>query len=200
MRRAGCAVLLAVAAGLVTGGPADASVKVRTKMTTYRISGKSGEQLLDAMDRRGPKHGFLTRAIAQTAYTVSWQIDWRERDGVCRVARADAALTITYNYPEVTSAMSAGLKRRWDRFMNGVRKHEQTHGRLAREMVNAAEKQVGRVSFRSDRGCRRTQAEVKRRINSVYAAYEAKQLEFDNAEHADGGNVERLVDLLGRGK
>jgi predicted secreted Zn-dependent protease len=200
MRRAGCAILFAVAAGLAAGGSAEASVKTKTKTTTYRISGKSGNQLLDAMDHRGPKHGLLTRAIAQTAYAVSWEIDWRERNGQCRIASADAELTITYNYPQVANAMSADLKRRWERFMSGVRKHEQTHGRLAREMANAAEKQILRISFKNDRGCRRTQAEVKRRINAIYAAYEARQVEFDGVEHAEGGNVERLVNQLSRGK
>ena len=65
------------------------------------ISGKNGNALLDAMDRRGPKHGFLTHAIAQTSYTIAWEIDWKEQAGSCRVANAAATLTITYTYPQV---------------------------------------------------------------------------------------------------
>ena len=49
---------------------ANAAVSIKIKTATYPISGKNGIDLLDAMDRRGPKHGFLTRAIAQTSYTV----------------------------------------------------------------------------------------------------------------------------------
>jgi predicted secreted Zn-dependent protease len=199
MRRVGCAAILSMAAAFCLSGQAEASVKVKTKTTSYRISGKSGDALLDAMDRKGPKHGFLTRAIAQTGYTVSWEIDWRERDGRCVIANAAAVLTITYNYPEVTGALSADLERRWRRFMAGVRKHEETHGRIAREMVAAAEKQLNHLSIRNDRGCRKTQAEMKRRIAAVYNKYEARQLAFDDVEHSEGGNVEKLVTRLSRG-
>jgi predicted secreted Zn-dependent protease len=196
MRRAGCAAILSMAAAFCLSGQAEASVKVKTKTTSYRISGKSGDALLDAMDRKGPKHGFLTRAIAQTGYTVSWEIDWRERDGGCVIANAAAVLTITYNYPEVTGALSPDLERRWQRFMAGVRKHEETHGRLAREMVAAAEKRLTHLSIKNDSGCRKTQAEMKRRIAAVYDKYEARQLAFDDVEHSEGGNVERLVNRL----
>jgi predicted secreted Zn-dependent protease len=177
-----------------------ASVSVKTKTVTYSISGKNGEALLGAMDRRGPKHGLLTRAIAQTRYVVNWDIDWEERGGACRIAYAAARLSITYSYPAVTSRMSPALERRWRRFMAGVQRHEEMHGRIARQMVNAAEKSVSAIRHRNDRGCRRTQAELKKRVAGIYAKYEARQVQFDNIEHREGGNVERLVEALARGK
>jgi predicted secreted Zn-dependent protease len=152
------------------------------------------------MDRRGPKHGFLTHAIAQTSYTVSWAIDWKEEDGNCRVANAAATLSITYTYPQVKGTMSPDLARRWARFMAGVHKHEETHGRIARQMVGVAERSVSGLSFADDRRCRRTQAELKKRIATTYAKYEARQIEFDRVEHAEGGHVEALVTSLGKGK
>ena len=96
--------------------------------------------------------------------------------------------------------MSPDLKRRWNRFMAGVRKHEETHGRLARQMVDAAEKSVSACPHDDDRRCRKTQAELKKRIAMAYAKYEARQIAFDEVEHAEGGNVEGLVSLLGKGK
>jgi predicted secreted Zn-dependent protease len=200
MLHPGCAAVLAISAALCLAGPADASVKVKARTTSYNISGKNGEALLDAMDRRGPKHGFLARAIAQTSYTISWDIDWREKGDSCRIADAAATLSVTYNYPTVSNALSGDMKRRWQRFMSGVRKHEQMHGRIAREMVNAAERRLTGLSSSNDPGCRKTQAEVKRRIAAIYAKYEARQARFDDVEHAGGGNVEGLVKLLSRGK
>ena len=194
------AAVFGICVAVLTFGAAEASVAVKTKMTTYTISGKTGEALLDAMDRRGPKHGFLTRAIAQTAYKVSWEVEWKENAGRCRIANAAAVLSISYTYPRVSSPMSATLKRRWDRFLAGVRKHEETHGRIARQMVKAAEKSLTGLSYRNDRGCKKTQAEMERRIDAIYSTYEARQLQFDNVEHAEGGNVEGLVALLTRGK
>lgn len=194
-----CAALLACAAGLYMAGSAEASTKVKTKTISYKIRGATGEALLDAMDRKGPRHGLTTRAIAQTGYSVDWAIDTRQRDGGCRIVRADAVLDVTFSYPEVTGPMSPALSRRWQKFMTGVRKHEQMHARIARDMVAAAQRLVRNVSFVRDRSCTRSQEEARRRINATYAKYEARQVEFDRVEHAAGGNVERLVSRLAGG-
>lgn len=194
-----CAALLVCAAGLWVVDAAEASTKVKVKTVNYRIKGATGEALLDAMDRKGPRHGLTTRAIAQTGYSVDWTIDTRQSAGGCRIVRADSVLDVTFSYPEVTSPMPGALSRRWQRFMNGVRKHEQTHARIARDMVEAAERKIGKVSFANDRSCTRTHAEAKRLISATYAKYEARQAEFDKVEHADGGNVESLVSRLAQG-
>jgi predicted secreted Zn-dependent protease len=194
------AAILGFAVVPLVAADADASVSTKVKTTTYPISGKSGVDLLDAMDRRGPKHGFLTHAIAQTSYTIKWDIDWKENGGTCRVGDASATLSITYTYPAVKGTMTPALKRRWQRFMAGVHKHEQTHGRLAQKMVDVAEKSLLGLANNNDRNCRKTQAELKKRIALTYAKYEAQQIEFDRVEHAEGGHVEALVNLLGSGK
>ena len=188
----------AVAAGVCLAGPAEASVEVKVKTTTYRITGENGEALLRAMDRKGSRQGFTTHFIAQTAYKVAWTFDRQRKAGACRIADASAVLTITYTYPEVSSPMSADLRHRWNRFIAGVRKHEETHGQIARDMAAAAERQLSGLSYRDDPSCQKTRAEVKRRIASIFAAYEARQAEFDRDEHAKGGTVEGLVSLLGR--
>jgi predicted secreted Zn-dependent protease len=200
MRSIALAAILGIAVLPLIAAEASAGVSVKTKTGTYYIGGKNGGELLDAMDRLGPKHGFLTHAIAQTSYAIAWDIDWKEQAGTCRVANAAATLTINYTYPHVRGAISPDLQRRWNRFMAGVRKHEQTHGRLARQMVDAAEKAVSGLSYGDDRRCRKTQAELKKRIAMAYAKYEARQIAFDDVEHAEGGNVEGLVGLLSKGK
>lgn len=180
---AACAVASSAAAG----------VKVNVKTDYYEISGKSGEALVDAMDRKGPKHGFLARAIAQTRYAIGWELEWVEKGGNCRLRKVSGDLAITYVYPKVTGRMDDGLARRWSRFIGGVRKHEETHGAIARQMVMAAEKAIARMSSTGDPGCARIRKEVKRRVDAVYAEYEAKQVRFDQIEHKDGGNVEKMV-------
>jgi len=191
------AAALAVA-GVCLAGSAAASVEVKVKTTSYSISGKNGKALLRAMNRKGPRYGFTTRFWAPTAYTAAWRFDWQKRSGACRIADAWAVVTITYTYPEVSHPMSADLRHRWNRFMAGVRRHEETHGRMGRAMVAAAERQLKGLSYRNDPGCRKTRAEAQRRIASTYAIYEARQVEFDRAEHAKGGNVDRLMSLLSR--
>lgn len=180
---AACAVASSAAAG----------VKVGVKTEHYEISGKTGEALVRAMDRKGPKHGFLARAIAQTRYEVDWDLEWTEKAGSCRVRKVAGDLSITYIYPKVGGVLDPALGKRWAHFMSGVRKHEETHGAIARQMVAAAEKTIAKISTKNDPGCTRIRSEVKRRVSAVYAEYEKKQVRFDEVEHKDGGNVEKLV-------
>jgi predicted secreted Zn-dependent protease len=174
-------------------GSACAGVKVSVKKASYEITGKTGTALLEAMDRRGPKHGLLTRAIAQTRYSVNWNITWLERSGSCRVKTADALLSVTYTYPQLKNAISPQLRKRWARFMKGVIRHEETHGNIAQEMVTAAERSVSGLAVANDRSCRKAQAQVKKRVNAIYRQYERRQFLFDKKEHGDGGNVEGLI-------
>lgn len=198
MRSTAFVCVFAVAASACFADVASAGVKVTARKTTYDISGKSGAALLEAMDRRGPKHGLLTRAIAQTKYKVEWDMDWAEEGGACRLKKADADLSITYIYPRVTDGIAPQLNKRWARFITGVRKHEETHGSIARQMVNAAMKSVSGLTIRADRGCYRAKTEMKKRVAAVYAEYERHQMLFDKKEHSGGGNVEGLVAALRR--
>ncbi|QPC88664.1 DUF922 domain-containing protein [Mesorhizobium sp. NBSH29] len=173
--------------------PANAGVKVTIKQASYEISGKSGATLLDAMDRSGPKHGFLTRAIAQTRYTVGWNIVWAQNGKQCRVKKADALLSITYTFPQLKDRLAPDMQRRWTGFIKGVTRHEETHGRIARQMVTAADRVVSATRMAHDPGCRQSQALVKKKVATIYAEYEKRQVLFDKKEHSSHGNVESLV-------
>ena len=194
-----CAVALALAGCPYPVGSAEA-VEVKVKTSSYRISGQNGAALLQAMALIGPGRGATAHFIAQTTYKVRLNFDWQKAARSCHVANVSAVLTITYVYPEVSSPMSADFRDRWNRFMSGVRKHEETHGRIAWEMAAAAERQLNDLSIPGDPSCQEAEAEGKRRMASIYAAYEARQKEFDRVEHAKGGNVEGLVSLLSRAR
>lgn len=193
MRSIALRTMLAFVVGLSLAGPVAAGVKVVSRTQTYPIVGATGQALVEAMDRNGPKHGFMTRAIAQTTYTVEWQFKVKTAGKACRMLDADGTLNVTYTFPRVASPMTISLAARWKRFFAGVRKHERMHGRIARAMVAAASKSARGTVFEADPSCQRTRREAKRRIDAVYAAYEARQVAFDAREHGDGGPVERLV-------
>src|SRR5690606_23264100 len=105
----------------------------------------SGEALMKAMNLKGPKHGFLVRAMAQTRYSVKWNMDWAKTADACKLRRADAVLSVTYRYPRIAGTVSPNLKQRWGAFMAGVRAHEETHGQIARQMVAAAHKAISGI-------------------------------------------------------
>jgi len=196
MRLAVLTCLVAIGASCGLALPASAGTKVLVKTRTYDITGNTGAGLMVAMDRKGPKHGFMTHAIAQTAYTADWDLDASQVNGVCHLRQANGTLNLTYTFPHVASTATPALKRRWNRFFVGVRTHEETHGRIAREMMQASEKSVRGLKFAGDRFCNKTRSEARRRIAAVYAQYEAKQIAFDAREHRDGGHVEHLINAL----
>jgi predicted secreted Zn-dependent protease len=154
---------------------------------------------MNSMNRGGPKEGLQARAMAATRYDVRWNMDWDKSGGACRLRSATPVLAINYRFPKLTSRVSPDLKQRWDKFMVGVRAHEQVHGKIAQDMANAAQAALAGIAINNDPNCTKAQAEVQRRVRGVYSEYEGRQRAFDAREHRPGGNVERLVGDFMRG-
>lgn len=187
--------LAIVLAAFSATSAAAAGARVLVETRTYVVTADSGAALVKAMDRGGPRHGFMTRAIAQTSYTVDWNLQVSRSKDACRLVRAEPTLHVTYIFPQAADLPPA-LAKRWKRFLAGVHKHEKTHGRIATEMVRAAARSASGITVGQDPSCARTRREARRRIHAVYAGYEDRQVAFDKREHAAGGKVERLVDAL----
>lgn len=185
-----------VALGALCAPEALAGTRAVVQTRTYDVTGSSGAALVEAMDSKGPRHGFMTHAIATTAYTVDWDLDAGQGNGFCRMRRANGTLNLFYTFPRVGSPMTPALNRRWNRFFAGVRAHEETHGRIAREMMRATERSIAGLRVANDPSCYKTRGEARLRIKAVYAEYEAKQIAFDRREHSNGGHVEHLIAAL----
>ncbi|RVD57146.1 DUF922 domain-containing protein [Mesorhizobium sp. M2D.F.Ca.ET.185.01.1.1] len=176
--------------------PASAGSRIQVETRTYDVSGVSGAALIVAINRKGPKRGFMTHAIAQTSYTANWDMVVLQNNGSCRVRQASGTMNLVYTFPRVVSPMTPVLRQRWSRFFAGVRAHEETHGRIARQMMREAERSVAGLEIANDSSCNKARSEARRRIEAVYAQYEAKQNAFDVSEHREGGHVEHLVMAL----
>jgi predicted secreted Zn-dependent protease len=175
---------------------ASADVEILVKTRTYDISGASGQALIAAMSRNGPRHGFMTRAIAQTSYTKEWDFDLTPVKGACVLKQAHGTLHLTFTYPRVTSTLPPALDKRWRRFFDGVRSHEETHAALATEMMEATEKSLTGLRVADDPQCSRTRRQAQRQVETIYDRYEVKQNAFDAREHREGGHVEYLAEAL----
>lgn len=175
--------------------PARADLQVTVETKTYPVTGRNGAALVTAMDRHGPRQGFMTRAIAQTSYTVDWGFQVERKDRACRLAGVEPTLHVIYILPEA-KGLSPRLLRRWKVFLRGVIVHEREHGRMAVAMVRAGVRAVSGLGFANDPSCNRARREAQRRADAVYAQYEVRQAAFDEVEHGEGGKVEKLVDAL----
>lgn len=188
--------LAALAAMLATVGPVGAKPIVKEKIEYYSISGKTGMDLLVDMNRRGPRHGFLRKAIAQTKYTSTPRGDIVHRNGTCRVVGGGITTDITYIYPKPASRLSRDLTRRWRIFQADNVRHEKAHGRIARQMAAELDRKIGGFSMKDTGSCRRAVARLKREVAAIYTKYEKAQADFDQREHRDGGAVEKSVLIL----
>jgi predicted secreted Zn-dependent protease len=177
-------------------GMAVAKPEITLTVRYYPVKGETGLQLVEEMDRIGPRQGFTTRAIAQTVYSMQYGADYSSKGGVCRVSKARVKLDVTQIFPQLAEKPSPALARKWQRFMAGVRTHEDTHVRIARELAYRSQRVILRTVTDNDPNCRAMRALLKRTIRSLYASYDSKQIAFDRKEHAKGGHITRLVTAL----
>ncbi|MET2827700.1 DUF922 domain-containing protein [Mesorhizobium shangrilense] len=196
MRLTTVTLLAAVGVAGCFSSTASAGVKINVVTRTYDVTGTSGQALVASMDRSGPRHGFMARAIAQTNYTKTWDFDFTKAKGACRIKQASGTLNLNFVYPRIASPISPALEKHWKRFIDGVTAHEETHGRIAREMMAATDKSLTGLTVPDDPQCSRTRREAKRRIDAIYDEYEDKQNAFDAREHREGGHVEYLLNTL----
>ncbi|MBN9548766.1 MAG: DUF922 domain-containing protein [Alphaproteobacteria bacterium] len=194
MRRIGLAII--AAACVLTCGAASAGTKLTVHVRTYDVAGSTGAELVEAMDGLGPRHGHATRAIAETGYTVHWKLDVTRDNGICRLRQANGTIDLTYTFPRRISPSGPALSKRWEHFMVGVRQHEHTHGRIAKQMMRATDTALAGLERPDNWFCTGLRWDARRRINAIYADYEARQNAFDAREHRDGGHVDRLVHAL----
>lgn len=185
-------LLASLAIFAASAAPAMAG-KVTVKTEYYAISGKTGVDLVRAMARKGPRHGFLSKAIAVTRFKPKVSGDMVYKDGVCRTRNAGFDLAITYVYPKPSGKLPADVNRRWGAFVAGVEKHEQTHGRLGRELAGALDRKLRGFSMKDKKGCRAATAAMMADVKKTIVAYDAKQRAFDEKEHRKGGNVEKML-------
>ena len=190
-----------VGTGLLAGfaldaGPVNAAPKIVEKVEYYEIGGKTGAELLIDMNRKGPRHGFLTRAIAQTQINSDMKGDMRHADGVCRVVGGAMTLNLTYVYPKPSTPLRGDLARRWDLFQADNVRHEKMHGRIAREMAVELDARLRGFAMKDGPGCGRAILAWQREFKAIVARHNLRQKQFDAVEHRDGGMVEKSILIL----
>lgn len=182
-----CAVVISTVA---TGARADGQIVEQVK--TYAISGTSAPELYASIGERGPKAG-AGRAIAHTNFTLTWSRKYEPKGDVCTLVSARPKLTIVYTLPKPTERLPATLQKRWETFIDGVRRHEQVHGEMIKEMVKTIENTTIGLSVAGDPNCRKIRQEIIKPLTEASLAQRQQSREFDRIELGDGGNVHRLI-------
>jgi predicted secreted Zn-dependent protease len=166
---------------------------------TYVISGKTGFELYESIGKHGPEVKGGKRTIAYTDFKLTWSRDYRADGNSCVLASARPNLTITYILPKPSAKLAEPLRSNWERFISGIREHEQTHGSFIRDLVKGIEAATVGMTVADDPKCTKIKAELKRRLTALFEAYKRKNHDFERDEMSEGGNVHRLILALVNG-
>ena len=191
-------VALAISAAVMamSGVAAIAGPRIVEKTEYYEISGRTGQELLREMSRKGPRHGFMTKAVAQTRFDHRFLGDMVHSGGVCRNVGGGYSLEITYIYPRPREKLSRDLARRWKVFQADNLRHEREHGRIAKAMARKLDRLVSRFSMKDGPSCRKAAARLSREVGVIADRALAEQLAFDEREHRMGGAAEKSFAVL----
>ncbi len=168
---------------------------------TYPISGVSGVELYASIGEKGPKIGQQVRTIALTNFKLTWTRKYEPQpDGSCTLTTARPRLIITYMLPKASSPLPPDLKRKWDTFIDGVRRHEAVHGVMIKDMVKEIERVSLGLSVPADPSCTKVRAALQAKLGEISRAQRQKSSDFDRVEMSDGGNVHQLILALVNGR
>lgn len=173
--------------------------KAEEKVATYRVRGTSGIELYQAIGHAGPTVGNGIRAIAHTRFRLTWKRDYQQRGNTCVLASAVPKLVITYTLPEAADPLPGPLAARWKTFREGIAAHERVHGDMIKDMVRKIEAETVGFTMENDPGCKRIYREMEKRLGALSREQQAASNDFDKAEMAPGGGIERLVLALVNG-
>jgi predicted secreted Zn-dependent protease len=195
MRRAFLALALIASAG----SGALANWEAVERVEPYSISGTTGIELYQSIGANGPKIG-IGRAIAYTNFDLKWSRDYQPQpDGSCVLVTARPHLIITYALPKPSSSLSPAMQRNWDRFIEGIRAHENVHGEDIKDMVRAIEAYSVGLSAPADPGCQKVRQKLQARLGELSQAQRQKSRDFDRVEMGNGGNIHQLILTLVNG-
>lgn len=171
---------------------AHAQGQVIEEVKTYAVSGQSGAELYASIGERGPKAG-ISRAIAITNFKLTWSRNYQPSGGGCTLVSARPKLVLTYTLPKPSGKLPASLQKRWDVFIEGVRRHEKVHGDIIRDMVATIEATTIGLSVPDDPKCQKIRKEIVKPLSAASDAQRRKSRDFDRVELGGGGNVHRLI-------
>lgn len=158
----------------------------------YAISGRTGPELYQSIGQKGPRIG-IARVIAHTTYVLTWDRKFDNSNNDCTIVSAKPKLKITYTLPKPSQKLSSPVKENWERFYDGIYKHELVHGETAKDMTREIVRTTVGLSIPNDPKCQKMRRELINRINALVAVQRQQGRDFDRVEMGSGGNVEQLV-------
>ena len=186
------ALSLPLLAAVLVSAAMPAAAEVVERVETYAISGRTPIELYRSIGENGPKSG-VGQAIAHTTFKLTWRRDYRPQGTSCTLASAIPRLVVTYTLPKPAQKLPPETKKRWDVFIDGIRRHEAVHGVHMKEMVAEIEANTIGVTAENDPGCKKIRQDIQAPLAAASQRQRQRSKEFDRVEMAEGANIHRLI-------
>lgn len=185
------APIASVAAFLVV---APAVAKTIEQEKPYTITGTTGAELYASIGQNGPEVGRSGgRVIAHTFFKLTWRRNYVPENGGCTLKSATPTLIITYTLPKPANPLPPAVQKRWDVFIEGLRRHEKVHGDHIKAMLAQIERTTIGVTVANDPGCQKIRQEIQKPLSDASIAQRQQSRDFDRVEMGNGGAIQRLV-------
>lgn len=161
----------AIASFLLMGGFAEAQVAHETKISHYRIGGKTPLGLVNGMFRKGKKQGgrvLLASLATKADYSVKFPPN-SCRNGKIKL---NARFLMKLPVPRHKKRLSKDTAKSFNIFYSFLKKHEETHRRIMVQCLSRIQSRVNRLLSKT-RSCEQLQT-AKSRVDRI-AAEEAKR-------------------------
>lgn len=164
---------------LVLSIPAAAEVRFTERQATYAVTGDSGRELRDQMNRLGRRSRNGNSYDGNTTSDLKWQFTYRTTSDDCRIGSALVTVDVTYRLPEWTGSDHAprDLRERWEAFLDRLAAHERTHGRHARDAGEELERAL--LATPAARFCEDVGRSANERANEVVRALQRTDDDYD---------------------
>ncbi|RWX79388.1 DUF922 domain-containing protein [Neorhizobium lilium] len=187
-------IFLLLGIAFVYPAAANAQWRYAEQVKTYSISGTSGIELYSSIGENGPKVGQHVRAVAHTDFKLTWSRNYVPQvDGGCSLVSARPNITITYVLPKPVTALAPELQKKWNVFLEGVRKHERVHAEQIKAMVAEIEKVSVGLTVPADPNCSKIRTELTSKLGEISRSRVKSSQDFDKIELSEGGNVHQLI-------
>ncbi|MEL6752303.1 MAG: DUF922 domain-containing protein [Pseudomonadota bacterium] len=180
---------------LLFTSPVWAKVNVTERTKTYTISGKNGQELSRSIVKKGLKAVNTRHAIATTQTRLRIRnVKTAIRRNRCVVTDVDVDLSLTYTYPRWVDRNKASprIRKAWDKFYAQVVRHEEQHGRIAKDFARDVSKLVKRASGRVSRDCKDFGLTQRRKLERAASRSARRHARFDRREGRAFSRVRRL--------
>lgn len=158
--------------------PLYADPEVSVRYENYPIHGGSMEEVMESMELNAPPE--LEGHFARTKWNVIWEYKLGGMEGEgCLITGSNVKLDVTFFMPEWREASSSDGKTRkkWEKFVNRLQRHEDGHMRIGLEAARGVEKVLSGMGTKKN--CQEIKQLANQKADALISSKKQEEISYD---------------------